>query len=161
VDEPDEPSSGEEPEVVDLEPVEDPPTEPVEDPPTENETVDATEAGDEQKPPALIDRSAPEPPPQLAGLVHTPPQSATIGETLNLTVELPSPDYQVMVFYRPKGGTYSQKLLFGNGNSFSGQLPIDERFVEGMEYWIKATPRSDGKAYTFKSGFSPKAVPVR
>ena len=76
-------------------------------------------------------------------------------------MKLPSPDYSVTVFYRPKGGTYAQKNLFGEGGSFSGPIPVDERFSEGLEYWIKATPRGGGDAYTFKSGFSPHKVTVK
>ncbi len=148
------------PEVVDPPPEEPPPEEVPEAgdqvaDPSPPETVDST--GVNEAPPL----DPPDPPPQAAGLLHTPPRSATMGSNLNFSVELPSPDYQVTVFYRPKGGAYSEKMLFGTGNTFAGPLPIDDRFVEGMEYWIKATPRSDGKPYTFKSGFSPQAVPVR
>ena len=119
-------------------------------------TEDAPDVGK-----APVEVEAPVKPPPITGLVHYPPASAKLGSTLNLKVKLPSPDYQVTVFYRPAGGTYSQKNLFGQAGTFTGPIPIDERFAEGLEYWIKATPREGGAPKNFKSGFQPHKIPVK
>ena len=150
--------------VEEKDPAKDPVIDPIPDPvEIEDPDVDQVEAPVEDPvevtPPVEI--KAPVPPPPITGLVHYPPASAKLDNTLNLNVKLPSSDYQVTVFYRPAGGTYSQKNLFGKDGSFSGPIPIDERFAEGLEYWIKATPRSGGEAKTFKSGFQPHKIPVK
>jgi len=146
--------------IEEKDPVKDPVIDLVDDPvEIDDPGVDGVEDPVEVTPPVEI--KLPVTPPPIKGLVHYPPASAKLDNTLNLKVNLPSSDYQVTVFYRPAGGTYSQKNLFGKDGSFSGPIPIDDRFAEGLEYWIKATPRSGGEAKTFKSGFQPHKVPVQ
>ncbi|HJN78375.1 MAG TPA: protein kinase [Myxococcota bacterium] len=135
--------------------VEQPPVEPidVEDPPIAE--VDEPPVEKVRAPPPVVKNT-------VKGLVHSAPASASAGQDLSLSVRLPSADYKVTLYYKPSGGQFKQKPLYGSGGRFSGTVPVDASYADkSFEYYIKADPTTGGDAFSFKSGFSPQKVPVR